>query len=164
MLDRIFVVAGAVVFSQIPNYFVLYTQRLGGHASELKLQIEAMQRVALKSGKTLPEFIQKFQSHTDMDISLQGNLMQGMMGRFMDLSEAYHSMLEANALSKPFVFMKHLQWSVARMTFQDFNWGISITVEGAIYGFIGMIAGYIIYSGIKSMTRTLVLVPLRQKK
>ncbi len=141
VLDRIFVVAGALLFLQIPNFFVHYTQRLGGHASELKLQIDAMYKIAAQSGKTLPEFISKFQSSVDMDISLQGSLMKGMLVRYMDLSDAYEAMLHATPLTRPLIFISNLQWNVAWMTWQDFTWGISFSLEGLVYGFIGMIFG-----------------------
>jgi hypothetical protein len=146
LIDRIFVVLGALLFSQIPNFFVHYTQRLGGHVSELKLQIDKMQQVALKSGKTLPEFIHKFQSYPDADVSLQGSIMQDMTSRYKDLSTAYTSMLEATPLTKPLAFIQHLQWNIAQLTLQDFTWGFSLTLEGAIYAFLGMFFGYLIFS------------------
>ena len=117
--------------------------------AELKLQIDAIQDVALKSGKTLPEFIQKFQAHSDMDISLQGNVMKEMTSRFMDLTTAYGSMMDASPLFKPFVFAQHLQWSVAKGAFQDFSLGVPFTLEGGIYALLGMIVGYSIYSSLK---------------
>lgn len=153
IIDRIFVVLGALLFSQIPNFFIHYTQRLGGHVSELKLQIDAMQQAALKSGKTLPEFIHKFQSHGDADIALQGGIMNDMMARFIDLSSAYTAMLDATPLSRPMVFFKSFQWNIAQMTFQDFTWGFSVTLEGAIYAFLGMFVGYLTYTSCRMIMR-----------
>jgi hypothetical protein len=154
LIDRIFVVLGALLFSQIPNFFVHYTQRLGGHVSELRLQIDKMEQAAKKTGKTLPEFIHKFQSYQDKDISLQGNIMNDMMTRYVDLSAAYASMLEATPLTKPFVFAQNLQWSIAKMTFQDLTWGFTFTLEGAIYALTGMFFGYFVYSASRKLVKS----------
>jgi hypothetical protein len=105
-----------------------------------------MQQAAQKSGKTLPEYIYKFQSHGDNDIVLQGDIMKSMMTRYVDLSNAYASLLEATPFSKPIVFLKSFQWNIAQSTFQDFTIGFSVTYEGILYAFIGMLVGYLSFS------------------
>ncbi len=62
LIDRIFVVVGAFIFSQAPQFFSLYSQRLGGHVAELTLQIRAMEKVAEKMHSD-PELVVVLSGH-----------------------------------------------------------------------------------------------------
>ncbi|TAG29309.1 MAG: DUF2937 family protein, partial [Verrucomicrobia bacterium] len=58
LLDRALCVAGAVGFSQAPEFFQQYLQRLGGHLDEARLVLARFQGVASESGLTLRELIE----------------------------------------------------------------------------------------------------------
>lgn len=146
MMDRIFCVVGAVLFSQVPTFMQQYAQQLGGRSEELKLQIDLMAKTALYSGKNLKEYIQKFLSNTDSDISQQGELMQEMTVRYQKLSEAASALNHASVFEKPYVFFTHLYSDVASSTLQLFTPGFSFSLEGIVYAFIGILFGTLIFS------------------
>jgi hypothetical protein len=145
LIDRIFVVAGAVLFSQAPHFLQHYTQRLGGHVAELRLQIEALRLAAEKSGKSVHEYVQKFLSQTDLDFTYQGEVMRSMFTRYTDLDQAYFSLIHSTVFTRPFVFLKHLQLDIAKMTLADFTFGVTLTVEALLYALAGMGFGYFVY-------------------
>jgi len=142
LLDRIFAVASALCFAQIPLFMLQYQQQLYGHIAELKVQVDAMQKVASATGKTLPEYISRFTSSGDPDFMGQGFLMNGMIERTFSLSEASHSLSSATVYEKPFVFFNHLSWDIVSSTFSNFQPGIPFSVEGVVYAFIGIVFGY----------------------
>ncbi len=153
MLDRIFAVAGAVLFSQVPIFMQKYGQQLAGHAQELKLQLDLMTQTALRSGKTLDQYIQKFVQYSDTDINSQGKLMHNMVERYQTLSEASLALNSASTLSKPFVFLNHLFGDIAASTVNLFTPGFSFNLEGISYALLGTFFGYILFSILKKIFR-----------
>lgn len=145
LLDRIFVVLGAFIFSQAPHFFQHYSQRLGGHVAELQRQIAAMQQAAERSGKSLQSYVQKFLSQSDVDLVSQGEIMQEIIVRHFDLSEAYTALVNASAFSRSFAFLRHFQLDIAKMTLRDFKLGLTFSMEGLIYALVGIGFGYLIY-------------------
>lgn len=146
IVDRLFVVVGAFLFSQAPAFLQQYSQRLGGHLTELNHQIGELHRLALRSGKTLPEYIHKFTSSGDVDFSQQGTLMLNMLERYRNLSDAYLNLTQASAWMRPAQFIRHMQWDVVNGTMVDFQPGLTLTPEGIIYALIGMLTGYSFYA------------------
>lgn len=154
-LDRICAVIGALVFSQAPMFMQQYTQQLGGHVAELRLQIEAMTQAADQSGKTLELFIQKFTSNSDLDVMRQGEIMQKMLERYHSLSETYLLLSQSSAFTKPFIFVSDLYGDIAKSTLATFNFGLEFSLEGLIYALIGIFFGYSIFAGIKKGFRAI---------
>ena len=142
-IDRLLVVVGALIFSQAPQFFSQYMHRLAGHAEELKIHTAAISQAALNNGKELPEYLMKFSSHQDPDISLHGQMMQGMLDRFTELSQSLTAMQSATPLSRPFVFLKHFNFDIVKATAVNFQPGIQLTAEGALYAVAGMGIGYL---------------------
>ena len=153
LLDRIFVVIGAVVFFQIPLFFQHYAQRLGGHVAELRGQIDALQRAADGSGKTLQAYIQKFQSQADLDFAAQGHLMESMLRRYAHLDQAYNALINATILNRPLAFLQYFQPDIARQTVADFSFGLTFTTEALVYAFLGLCAGYLFFWILAALAR-----------
>ena len=142
---------GAMLFSQAPLYMQYYSHQLAGRVAELKLQTQVMERAASLSGKTLGQYIQKFLVSSDSDFHSQGKLMQGMVDRLQHLIEYWQAMHQANVWERPFVFIKSLQWDIAKETLGSFEPGFVLSLEGAIYAFIGMSLGYLALHGLRKM-------------
>lgn len=142
VIDRAFAVAGAVLFAQFPQFFGQYLHQLSGRAHELSYQVSMMENSAKLSHKTLPELIFKFTHHTDGDITRQGELMQYTLERLNALSYAETTLSHATILAKPLLFIRYLDLSIARDTFQHFQWGFSFSVEGLAYACIGLCFGF----------------------
>jgi Protein of unknown function (DUF2937) len=164
ILDRIFVVVGALLFSQAPLFMHQYRQQLAGHVAELQLQVEVMRNAALLSGKTLEQFVSKFLQSSDTDFSRQGQIMQGMVQRWHELSEGLHSLDNSSIWARPIAFFSHFNIQVAKSTLNSFTIGIPITMEGLIYAILGIFFGYALFHLIAKIFTTLFHFLLRNKK
>lgn len=151
LLDRLFAVAGALMASQAPLFIQHYNQQLSGHISELRHQVEIMRTTALRSDKTLDQFIDKFLGSSDMDFVRQGELMQSMVQRLDTLKESFNSLKEATVLTRPFIFLEQFNWDIAKSTFQSFTIGIPLNTEGLIYALIGIVLGYLTFLCIRKL-------------
>lgn len=145
LLDRICVVIGAFIFSQIPLFMQQYRLQLAGHVAELRFQVGLMQQVALSSGKTLEQFIQKFTQSSDVDFASQGQIMSAMVSRLQTLSEGLAALNNASVLSRPYEFFIHYQQDIGRAAFESFEMGIPFTYEGLVYALVGIVVGYLFY-------------------
>lgn len=150
LIDRLCAVAGALLLSQTPQFFQQYTHRLSGHVDELKTLIAGIQQAAVRSGKGLTEYVDKFVKHTDADIYSQGEMMQGILQRHADLKHALLSMQEATPLTRPFHFIHSFNIEIAKSTVLDFQPGLLITTEGLLYAFLGLCLGIAVYHAILS--------------
>lgn len=144
-IDRLFVVAGALIFSQAPQFFSQYMHRLAGHAEELKIHIKSIQQAAAKSGVDLPAYLFKFSSHSDPDISTHGQMMQGMLERYSELNQAFGALQNSTPVTRPFVFLQHFNFEIVKATAISFQPGVLLTVEGAAYAVAGMGIGYLCF-------------------
>lgn len=151
LLDRIFAAAGAVLFSQCPLFIQQYIQQLSGHATELRLQVNAIQQAATHSGKTLEQFIQKFVDSGDVDFVRQGDIMLAMVSRWYNFSDAYSALQNSSVFSRPFVFVFHFNWDIAKSTWHNFIFGLPFNLEGLIFALMGILFGYLFYFGLRRL-------------
>lgn len=146
ILDRVFAAVGAFLFSQIPAFMQQYTQRLGGHLSELNHQLVQLQKVAKLSGKTLPDYVAKFLGSADLDFVRQGELMQQLIERQQVLAQAFTHLIHADAFQRPLFFIRYIQFDIAKGTMQSFQPSLTFSEEGLFYALLGVLAGYGIYA------------------
>ncbi len=145
IIDRLCVVAGALIFSQAPQFFSQYTQRLAGHAEEIKIHTAAIRYAAQKSGKELMEYVQKLSSHPDLDVSLQGEMMQNMMIRQVELSKSFLAMQDATPFTRPFLFLKYFNPDITKATLMQFQPGLVFSMEAMVYAVVGMGIGFSLF-------------------
>lgn len=164
--ERIFSLAGALVFAQAPEYFQQYTQRLGGHADELRHYINAMEKVAGLSGKSLEEYIKKFVNYQDFDIASQGQLMGEILQRWISIHQSLIAMYDASLFSRPYAFLKYFQNDIAWATVRNFSPALPITLESAVYAVFGLILGYALYWSLKRpfIRKKAPVVPIKLEK
>lgn len=145
VIDRLCIVAGAFLGSQIPQFMQQYASRLSGHVAELQLLIDQLRKVAAHSNKSLEEYIQKFLSSSDGDFAYQGKFMQGMVVRWEELNNALTHLAQSSAWTRPLVFVKDLQSDIAHSTLTSFQPGINLSLEGLCYAGIGCLLGWAFY-------------------
>lgn len=145
LIDRLFAVASALIFSQIPIFMQHYQQHLSGHVTELQMQVQSMRNAAALTGKSLQQYVIKFLSSEDVDFKNQGNLMNEMIHRYNSLSEGHQALQEASIYSKPIVFLKYFDKNIAQSTWNSFEIGLSFNIEGIIYALIGIGFGLLVY-------------------
>jgi hypothetical protein len=154
-LDRLSTIAGALILSQLPQYLQQYTQRLGGHADETRLQVEQLHALAAHSGKSLAQYIHKFMVNNDLDFARHGEWMQQLVDRHARLSMAWESMLNATPLTRLYAYLAHLQSDVAKATLAFFQPALPLTVEAGVYALIGAALGFMTFRFLsRLMTKT----------
>ncbi len=145
LLDRLCVVLGAFVGSQIPEFMQQYTQRLAGHVDELNHLLDQLRQVATYSNKTLEQYIEKFISNADLDFSRQGEFMQGVVNRWQELHQALNHLMQSSIWSRPYIFIKDLQYDIAQSTLTSFQPGINLSAEGLCYTGAGILISLALY-------------------
>lgn len=145
IIDRLCVVAGAFIGSQIPQFMQQYTQRLAGHVEALQKLIGQLNHIASLSQKTLEQYIHKFIQSGDPDFMKQGDFMQGILNRWQELHQALSHLNQSSLWTRPYYFIKDLQPDIAHSTLASFQPGLSLTLEGLCYAGAGMLIGWMIY-------------------
>jgi|GEM_PF-1918355 len=162
LFTRIFILLGALLFSQLPLFISAYTQQLSGRVAELKLQRDALLRIAQQSGKTLDQYIYKFLNSTDPDFHGQGEWMQATLKRFQAFSESLNSLKLSSPWQKPLIFFKDFNLEVGQATIKEFSAGLPLTLEGAAYAAAGALFGWIVFLALRQLCRA-VAAPFRRK-
>jgi hypothetical protein len=139
IVDRVLAVAGAFLFSQAPEFFQQYLQRLGGHLDEARRTLAQFERTADAAGLTLERFIAQTAANADTAVARLGPVMRGALDRVQHLDAAYTSLREATAWTRPFAFLRHLDGSIARATWADYRPAMPTTLEGLAYAAAGML-------------------------
>lgn len=154
LIDRILVVAGALVFAQVPLFIQQYSHRLAGHVAELRYQLNQLRIVAESSGKSFEAYIQKFIDAGDADFVGQGKLIQAMITRSNHLTESLSAITEASPLTRPFAFLSHLDTDIVKGTVHSFTLGVPLTLEAGIYALVGILVGYGLYRTLRRIFYT----------
>lgn len=155
MSDRIFSIAGALVFSQFPQFVAQYIQRLGGHVDELKSIIYRYQSAASENGKSLEAFIQAHLGSGVTDFVNSGKIMKSNIDRFSYLSDSLSALASSTGLDRPFAFIKYFDMEIFRATLKSFTPGITVTAEGVAYAATGLLFGALVYYIIKKIFITI---------
>jgi hypothetical protein len=148
LLDRTLCVAGAVIFSQAPEFMQQYLQRLGGHLDEARRQLEQFKKVAAQSGLSLEQFIAQTNANADHAVAKLGGVMSEAGARVDHLETAQVAIQNASPLSRPFVFLQHVDSEIARATWTIYQPAVPTTLEGALYALLGMAVLLTIYYGL----------------
>ncbi len=140
LLDRLLCVLGAVLFAQLPEFMQQYLQRLGGHLDEARRQLENLRSAAERSGMTLKQLIADASSNPDPAIVRLGGVVRETSARVDSLAAASDALLHASAFTRPFVFLRHLDPSIAKATLSIFRPAVPTTFEGLVYALLGVVA------------------------
>ncbi|HEU5079217.1 MAG TPA: DUF2937 family protein [Opitutaceae bacterium] len=144
-LDRILCVAGAVVFSQAPEFMQQYLQRLGGHVDEARRQVTQYRTVAEQSNLTLDQFIAQTSKNSDAAVAKLGGVMHEATARLQELQDAQNALLHAPVFTRPIVFAQHFDKEIAHATWSIFKPAVPATIEGVVYAFVGLFLILAIY-------------------
>lgn len=164
LFDRACAVLGAFAFAQFPLFISQYQHQLTGREAEMRLQVDAIQRAASLSGKTLPQFIQKFTTNADLDFVRQGELMQAMVDRWYHLNDALIALQNSSTVGRPLNFLVHLNTDAFKSTLKHYSFGLPLTIEGAIYALFGIITGYLLVSGLRKIGNHFLMVSKINRK
>jgi hypothetical protein len=148
LIDRILCVAGAVLFSQAPEFMQQYLQRLGGHLAEARRQLAQFEQLARQAGKTLQELAAQYATNPDPSVAGLSRLIGETETRVGGLSASEAALRDASLWERPFVFLRQLDWEIARGTSGVYKPGMPTTLEGALYALLGVIVILAVYHGL----------------
>lgn len=137
--------AGALLFSQFPEFFQQYTQRLGGHLDEVAAQVSALERRADEAGKELPAYLRTFLLHRDADVRREGYALREMVQRKETLTQSYKALTGVENWWRAGEFAKHVDWEIAGSALSIYRPAMPVTPEAAIYAGAGFGGGAIVY-------------------
>lgn len=152
-VDRLLVLLFALLFMQSPAFLQQYQQRLSGAHEEIRRVVSEMAESASYHGKSLTAYIKKFQVNSDLEIRAQGDLMQKIVERESYLASGVLSLSSASPLTRPFVFLKHLDTKVALGTFASFKPALELSIESFLWGAVGAFFALFLYSSTKRLVR-----------
>ena len=145
ILDRVLCVVGAVAFSQFPEFMQQYLQRLEGHLDEARLALERLKDLAAQSGMTLDQLEAGAAQNPDRAMGSLGGIVRAASARVQELGMADQALRQASAWTRPFAFLRHLDWGIARATLSIYRPAVPTTAEGLVYAAAGMIAVLCVY-------------------
>jgi hypothetical protein len=150
LVDRVLCVLGAVLFSQAPEFMQQYLQRLGGHLAEARRQFAQFEEIAKQAGKNVHELAAQYAANADPAVVSMGKLVDDAELRVSALTSAEAALRDASVWTRPFVFVRDLDWEIARGTGNIFKPAVPTTLEGLLYGLIGVIVILGLYHGLVS--------------
>ncbi len=151
-IDRILCLFGALLLSQGPEFMQQYLQRLGGHLNEAQRQLVSYQDAANKAGLPLGQFIVQTKANANAGVSHLGNVMGSAVDRVASLQAAHDALITASPWNRPFVFLRHLDYEIARGTWTVYKPAVPVTFEGLLYALSGMLLFLLLYHvGVKGL-------------
>jgi hypothetical protein len=145
LLDRVLCVAGAVLFSQMPEFMQQYLQRLEGHLDEARLVVSRFAEAAAKSGMSLDQLAAGTAQNPDPSMARLGGVIREAVVRVGDLAAADSALRNASVWARPFVFVAHLDRGIASATLSIYKPAVPTTTEGLLYAGIGMVLVMALY-------------------
>ena len=155
LLDRIIAVLGVVSMAQFPQFFAQYLQRLGGHLAEAKFILLRYQLSADYFDLSLDEYISLHVNSGNEIFSSSGQVIAELVDRVAALEGSFTALNGATPFNRWWVFLQEVDLEMLRETWSIFTPGIPTTIEGAIYGFLGLILAWGVYHGIKTLFKSL---------
>jgi len=139
LLDRILCVVGAVLFSQAPEFMQQYLQRLEGHLDEAKLAVDRLRDAAAQAGMSLDQLVKSAAQNPDPGSAKLGLVVSESVARVDALTAADAALRGASTLTRPFVFLTHADWGIARATASIYRPAVPTTGEGLLYAAVGIV-------------------------
>lgn len=151
ILDRVISIIGAVAFSQFPQFFGQYMQRLGGHLAEAQQALAQYIAAAEALNLTLDEYIREHLESGSEVFTSSGEVIQGLLERVQTLELSYQALQDATIYNRWLVFMREVDWSIATGTWENFVPGVPTTIEGLTYALAGLLLSWGVYILLKSL-------------
>jgi hypothetical protein len=145
LLDRILCAAGAVLFSQLPEFMQQYLQRLEGHLDEARLALARFKDAAAQSGMSLDQLVAGAAQSRDPSLARLGGVVREAAARVDTLAAADAALRHASLWTRPFVFIAHLDGGIAKATLGIYRPAVPTTAEGMLYAAAGMVLVLALY-------------------
>ncbi len=144
-------IAGGAAFSQFPEYYAHYLQRLGGRIDQARLRAAEIREDAAEKGLSVEAYVESFLESAPH--SLEGGRMAESIFQLERMEAAYQALRAATPLQRPLAFAEHMNPGLLEATLGDFAPAVPITPEGLSYAAAGVLAGLIAVFGAGRVVR-----------
>jgi hypothetical protein len=148
-------VSGGAAFSQFPEYYVHYLQRLGGRIDQARQRAAEIREDAAAKGLTVEDYVATFLDSAPHD--LEGARMTESIFQLDRMEAAYRALRDATTLERPIAFAEHFNTGLAEAVLGDFAPALPLTPEGFVYAGCGALLGLAVCSGTRR------ILPRRRK-
>lgn len=132
--------AGAVAFSQFPEFSQQYVQRLSGAADELRAVTLAFDTAARVGGLTREEALAELKGSGFGDQFSDD--MRARIYRYERLNADYQALAGETPFLRLAQFWRFRDRDLVERTWDDFQPAVPATLEGATFAGIGYVAGW----------------------
>jgi len=155
MFARLFYSLGAVTggaaFSQFPEYYAHYVQRLGGRIDQARERAAEIREDAAEKGLSVEAYVETFLESAPH--SLEGARMEESIFQLDRMETAYRALRDATTFDRPFVFAEQMNTGLVEATMGDFNPALPLTPEGLLYAAVGGLIGLFFCFGSRRVVR-----------
>jgi hypothetical protein len=134
LIGTIVAAIAGVVGTQFLAVIQQYRQRLEGHLAEAELNHRQILTADV---------------YRALEDGTRARLAEAAAERAAELARALDAIMGADALSRPFVFVRHLEPEIAAATLRAFEPALPIDVVSIVYGLAGMVLGWTAYEIVK---------------
>lgn len=149
--ERIVVFFAALFLSQAPQYMNLYLNVLAGARATYEKSVKEIAEKAGELGMSTKEFIDDLAKSQSQAGKKSGELHQNQITNLEKAKKAFDAIKNASAFSRPFVFLKHADWALAKNV--QFQPAFPLTLEALAYVIVGIILGMLLYRGLMFFPR-----------
>lgn len=143
ILERIVVFFAALLLSQAPQYMNLYLNVLAGAQAESQKSVKLIEEKAQEVGMNTKQFIADLLGSQSQAATKSAEIHQAQIARFEALTAAFASIKNSSAFTRPFAFLRHVDWSLAKSV--QFQPALPFTLESLLYVIVGIILGMLLY-------------------
>lgn len=163
MRRTVSIVGGVIVaalLSQFPEYAQQYEQRLGGAVDELRIIVEDFDRAATSFGLEREEALARYAATGDDFIRGRGLSMAQTIARYEWLRTTLVQVQGATGWERFTHLPVYFDSEIGERALENFEPGVPLTVEGAIYALLGFALGYLTVSAFVR----LLMLPFRRRR
>jgi len=146
LAERLFVFFAALMLSQAPQYMNLYLNVLSGARATYEKSVKEIADKAAELEMTTKQFIDDLTKSESQAAKKSGELHQSQLNNFEKVKLAFEAIKNASAFSRPFVFLKHVDWALAKNV--QFQPALPMTFESLLYVIVGIILGMLLYRAV----------------
>ena len=133
LLDRMLLVCAAVAGGLVPGFIAQYRQRLGGRLDQVRLDLEAWQKVADQFYHgDLERLIEYHLGSTDPTFHAEGGVIRALIATVHQLQGAVDAL--HGSLFRQFAYLAlHTDPGLARATLTDWVPTLTLSAEGLVF-------------------------------
>jgi len=132
--------------TQGPEFIQQYTQRLGGWRDAYARMLGDLDKRAAEAGLGRDAYVAALRRSEDRNAVREGDYLALLPGYLATLQTAYKELDTAPPWSRAAVFVKHFNYDLTKEVLLVYKPAVPTTVEGAAYGGVGFLIGWLAVS------------------